>query len=365
MPKRRTAEEAEQPDEVTEVLFDLAVKHVRAASVGSASLLQKKMKLGFVRASRLFDLLVERGVLAQDVTLCDHKGRRFLVASGERDDAPVERPIRPILPAVEIAKDSHTKRILGIPDLHSPYVDPQGIAIILALLKHPPHDKPWDLIFLFGDIHDFYQVSHFDQNPERLNDLQQELDQTWGLLLSIREAAPRVKIEAVVGNHEGRLDRCITRNAPALKSLRTNSLKTQLHLDELGIHMSPPKKPFMLTPNFRMTHGAGPNDDGCKYSQFSAYSARYNLEKFWARGCSAHTHRAGAYFRTHSGQTDYWLECGCLCDRAKVSDDYATEANWQSAFAIFYQIEDRVHGSLIPIEQGECVVEGKTYHAKG
>lgn len=51
--------ENEEDDE----LFDEAVKTVRAAKKASASLLQRRLKIGYARAARLLDIMEAKGII--------------------------------------------------------------------------------------------------------------------------------------------------------------------------------------------------------------------------------------------------------------------------------------------------------------
>jgi S-DNA-T family DNA segregation ATPase FtsK/SpoIIIE len=72
-------------------LFDQAVQVVRAAGRGSVSLLQRKLRIGYSRASRLVDQLEEAGILGPD--LGGNQGRA--VIGVEDDSAPTPPPTGP------------------------------------------------------------------------------------------------------------------------------------------------------------------------------------------------------------------------------------------------------------------------------
>jgi S-DNA-T family DNA segregation ATPase FtsK/SpoIIIE len=57
-------------DAESDPLWDSAVRHILKAKRGSASLLQRAFGIGYTRASRLVDLMGERGILS------DHKGSK-------------------------------------------------------------------------------------------------------------------------------------------------------------------------------------------------------------------------------------------------------------------------------------------------
>jgi S-DNA-T family DNA segregation ATPase FtsK/SpoIIIE len=68
-------------DDDDEKLFNQAVAVVVSAKKASSSLLQRKLRLGFSRASRLIDMMEERGIIGGEVP--GSKGREVLI-----DDIP-------------------------------------------------------------------------------------------------------------------------------------------------------------------------------------------------------------------------------------------------------------------------------------
>lgn len=68
-------------DDVDDELFDDAVEIVVSAEKASSSLLQRKLSIGFARASRLIDKMEQRGIIGKEVT--GSKGREVLL-----DDIP-------------------------------------------------------------------------------------------------------------------------------------------------------------------------------------------------------------------------------------------------------------------------------------
>ena len=60
---------------------------------------------------------------------------------------------------------------------------------------------------------------------------------------------------------------------------------------------------------------------------------------------------------------DYRYEGGCLCDKSKMSEPYATYPNWQNAFAVLYELGNALVVELVPIVDRQCVVQGKVFRA--
>jgi S-DNA-T family DNA segregation ATPase FtsK/SpoIIIE len=66
-------------------LFDAAVEIVKSAGRGSVSLLQRKLRIGYSRASRLVDQLEEAGILGADQG--GNQGRAVLVGDEPQQHA--------------------------------------------------------------------------------------------------------------------------------------------------------------------------------------------------------------------------------------------------------------------------------------
>ena len=90
-------------------------------------------------------------------------------------------------------------KVAVIADTHCPYHDPRAIELACLLIQE---FKPDELVHL-ADGQDFYSVSSFDRDPERVIRLQDELDQGYGVNAQLASAAPdtqRYYLES--GNHE-------------------------------------------------------------------------------------------------------------------------------------------------------------------
>ena len=61
-----------------------------------------------------------------------------------------------------------------IGDTHVPYQDKSAIKCAIKIIKSI---EPDNIIFI-GDIIDFYSISRFSKTPDRINSLQDDLDET-------------------------------------------------------------------------------------------------------------------------------------------------------------------------------------------
>ena len=105
--------------------------------------------------------------------------------------------------ANRISKPTKTKKIIVINDVHVPHQNTRMINNLVKLIE----DEQPDEIILNGDMVDFYDLSSFDKDPNRTQNLQQELDILYQMLLVFRAACPEAKIVYIEGNHEDRLKR--------------------------------------------------------------------------------------------------------------------------------------------------------------
>jgi hypothetical protein len=233
-----------------------------------------------------------------------------------------------------------------VSDDHAPYQHEAAYACRLAAIRL---FKP-DVLFLGGDHCDFYQISRFEKTPDRVHKLQDDLDETYGLISGYREAAgPRCRIVYLAGNHEERLDKFILRHAEALWSLRSLSIHNLLGLKQLKIK---------YVPGGVMAYEGVTFKHGNLVSGKSGYSAYREMDTWWRPGVSGHTHRAALIWRTTADAPAFWVESGCGCKTL----DYVKgrPADWQLALSYFYR-ERRTglwHPNVAVIRDGRTIIDG-------
>lgn len=252
------------------------------------------------------------------------------------------------LPAVD-QRGSSVAVIL--PDVHAGFEDRLTIDNVLEYVRDA---NPGALVQL-GDMVDFYGISRFDKEPDRIDTVQSELNVAHHLWERFKDAAPHAKYYQLEGNHEHRLYKTLLAN-PGLFSLDALRPEKLFRLDELGVHWVPAEKTLKLNNSLVVTHGAV--DDGCKMSQHSAYSARSNLEKWGVSGISGHTHRVGSHYRTLADRVLAWHEIGCLC---RLDPGYVKYPNWQQGFATVYHTSNRFHVVVTAITSHQFIANGRKY----
>ena len=97
-----------------------------------------------------------------------------------------------------------TEKTMVTADYHGIYLDKRAYAVMLAFATLY---KPNNFV-INGDLIDFYSISKFDKDPRRLNDMQEEINQTNSVLGHLRERlGPDVNMYFVEGNHDNRMQR--------------------------------------------------------------------------------------------------------------------------------------------------------------
>lgn len=231
-------------------------------------------------------------------------------------------------------------KFIVLSDIHFPYHDDKALKAVYKFLEQHPADT----IILNGDILDFYDVSSFDKDPDRINSLQGEINLAQKFFSKLRDLSFDSRIIFVKGNHEQRLERYLKKH-PELYSLDVLKLPNLLGLNEINIEYK--DKGFKLG-SLKIIHGD-------MVRKFSAYTARGELEKHDSSGISSHTHRGGAYYYRTPERYLAWFESFCLCD---LNPEYIDEPNWQQGFLYGYVEKDSFAVTPIPIVDGKikCVL---------
>ena len=235
-------------------------------------------------------------------------------------------------------RQSHNsaKTFLFIGDIHVPFHDVLATNLLLEFIRtHKP-----DTIYLIGDIVDFYTLSKYDKNPQRLITLQDDLDQAVELLTAIREAAgTECRMYFRSGNHEYRLDKYLAAH-PEISQLRAMRLSSLLEFKALEIKEIGYTEYHELF-GMQIEHGD-------LVRKRSGSTAGGMLDKRWKSGISGHTHRLGVHYISNQSGDYFWAENGCLCS---VSPHYVIgRPDWHQGFSLVSKVDDH-----LVIEQARIV----------
>lgn len=226
-------------------------------------------------------------------------------------------------------------KFVVLSDIHFPYHDDKALKAVYKFLEQ----HPINTIILNGDILDFYDVSSFDKDPDRINSLQKEIDLANKFFHKLRSVSPGSRIIFVKGNHEDRLERYLKKH-PELYSLEALKLPNLLNLDNYCIEYR--DKGFKLG-SLKIIHGT-------IVRKYAGYTARAEMEKNDCSGISGHTHRLCCfYFRTPMRDL-MWAESGCLCD---LNPEYVDCPSWTQGF--LYGMVERDSFAITPLP----IVKGK------
>lgn len=207
------------------------------------------------------------------------------------------------------------KKYLIIPDMHCDHEDYRALHGVYEFGKAWKPDK----IILMGDGVDFYAVSSFDKNPDKILSLQKEIDVLHYHLKEIRKFY-KGDITYLQGNHEERLLRYLKKN-PEMSSLRSiSSIPQVLQLDKFDVD-------YKLSEE---NHGVL-FKHGDVVRKHSAYTAKAEMETEGTSGGSGHTHRMSSHYKTDRSGQHAWFEFGHLCDE-KQAEYIKGVANWQKGF---------------------------------
>ncbi len=234
-------------------------------------------------------------------------------------------------------------------DVHIPYHDP----FAWGLFKDAARALSPEIIVLGGDFVDFYSISRFDTDPERLLSMQEELDQARRELGSLRELCPNASIVFRKGNHEMRLQKKLWRKSPEFSQLRALRLEELLGFKELGVEYR--EEDMFRVGDLNHIHGD-------ELAGGSLYPARNLWGKAPGNMLFGHYHKMQAHFQRHSSGkvTGSWAN-GCLCS---LRPDYHILPQWQQGFTLVdYLPSGLFFVSQVPVLQNEhgyfCVLEGK------
>ena len=203
--------------------------------------------------------------------------------------------------------------VVALGDVHAPYQDDRAIALACKLLEAV---NPQWVVHLADGI-DFYQLSSFDKEPDRLLQLQDDLDVAYSVNKTLNSAAPDAAwFYLNDGNHEKRLWRYLCRH-PEIAQLAVLDLANLLRLDDLHWTLSEPV--CYLGSRLELTHGES-------YSKHAGWGAKKELERrfFQQSVLMGHTHKVGQYTARGPRHVVAGWEVGCLCTWSRTTSAMPT-----------------------------------------
>jgi hypothetical protein len=235
-----------------------------------------------------------------------------------------------VFPSTEqVEADIHTNfnnldlvRFGFITDEHHPYVDPIARELAMMILTDfDPH-----VATAGSDAIDFYAISSFDKNPERIKGggVQKEINAWKKSQREWREQFPDTDFYFLLGNHEDRWRRYLWRH-PEFEELDALKLENLLDFESFGIQHAPDNE--LVIKNRLLVH------HGDRTSINSAYGAKLQItrEFYSISMLMGHTHKGGVHYATTRNGIIQAHECFCLCE---LDPEYMTNPNWQQGITL-------------------------------
>jgi hypothetical protein len=198
---------------------------------------------------------------------------------------------------------------------------------------------------LNGDICDFFQLSRFNRDGTREDQLQEELDQGNAFRAAVREAAPDAVIDETEGNHDRRIRDWLGANAPRSKGCgccnhRCCSSTGRNHHGASRLRVPTPRAISLF-------------DTGPSSGKAQATSAKGELDNAGISGWSGHTHRL-ATFRKNGYRSLQWTEQGGFM---RLDPDYIAggKPDWTQGCVVgeFSTRSDSFSVSEVPFVDGK------------
>jgi hypothetical protein len=332
-------------------------------------------RFGHFSESVVYDLFGNHSELQREAGLRDmrsttaFRNRRAKLKTEERIQEYFKREVMPWAGKfTKKAKGKGPKRLIVGSDFHAHHVDQFALSVFLDVIKRV---QP-EYIALNGDVYDFPTVGKWAQPPNKLLNLQDELDFTYKKILKpVRKAAPDADISLVIGNHEYRLIRFLADAAPGLASLRCLSFSKLLRLDELC--MSLVVNDSLLAPNakeqkraymenwrvyedcFVVTHGTAAGKD----------VALKELDRWRMSGTSGHVHRPQIISRPTLGNAHaVWIVTGMMADKSHGREFVRGFNDWTKGFAVITLADGVAFPQPVIVQDGKAEYAGHFYRER-
>lgn len=259
---------------------------------------------------------------------------------------PVSSPNVPL--KIHLGKEPQTVAVIN--DTHNPYQDVKALSLVEGLIEEI---QPAILVYA-GDMSDFYQISTFDKDPNRIGEMQADINNTKVMFHRHKRILPNTRKILLDGNHEDRWQKFLWSKASALSSLDCLTISQLYDLEEFGIEHIAYEQGLMINDIFLILHGT-------IASIHSGYTAKRMYEKHGGCGICAHCHRGGSFYKRDRFGTWGWWENFCLCS---LDPDWTIHPNWVQGFSLVHFIgTKRFWVEQIPITGHAAMYGGKLYEA--
>jgi predicted phosphodiesterase len=238
-------------------------------------------------------------------------------------------------------------------DLHAPYHSESALKLVCKVIK----DTKPAYVTSIGDMLDMMAVmTHQKTVSQRKVSLVEEIKAANAAIDQIDAVAGKAKKILVSGNHESRVDRYLTKNAPDLEGI--------ISVAEL---MQAPRRGWEVIPygehkrigKLVLTHDVG----------ISGERSIFAAEKdFNTNVVTGHTHiQRWAVVGNGRGDSHVTASGGWLGDpkHATYVPEIKKQRNWSHGFNVFHLLPNgNVFVTPVPIVDGQCIVNGTVYSVK-
>lgn len=245
------------------------------------------------------------------------------------------------------------KRVLHVPDVHSPFHDKTAWKLFLSIAK----DFKPDIVVIHGDFFDFYSVSRHDKDP--LVDFKlwkDEMKEARCVLADIESLKARTQV-FLEGNHEKRLQNYISNECPKLSGIyKTPEL---LGLDESWLYLPYGQDNHYKIGKLICTHGSRAGEN----------PAASMVKKYRSSVAFGHTHRIQEYsIKNAHGEEFVGLNIGWLGSERRAAEYIKDFADWSHGFMLSWHRDNgSFYYQLIKIQHNktECsaLFGGEVYSA--
>jgi len=221
---------------------------------------------------------------------------------------------------------SPNNRIAIFGDIHAPY---HSVEAIKWAVKETKKLSP-TILLINGDLSDFYQISKFLTDPDKM-DLKSEIRIATQLLQYFKKELPNTKIIYKAGNHCDRLRKYIIRSAPELSGITDCSLQQIFQLKRFNIDFVPEHQ-IIHCGSMSLIHG---HEIGNICVQYAAKKL-YDLAK--VNCIASHTHRPSEYTaRNLRGDIIRTYITPALCS---LKPEFRRQNDWQNGFGFLIVKKD-------------------------
>lgn len=252
-----------------------------------------------------------------------------------------------------------SKRIFVFPDTQMPYDSRRALKAVIRCCG----DLQPDEVIHIGDLADFPQPSRWSKGTaaEFEGSVFDDVEQIKRRFFEPLRAVYDGPVGVHEGNHDLRPREYLAKYSPALAASGAFNIETLLDFEGFGVDLLPAFN--KIAPGWVTTHG---HLGQIAQSRISGNTALNAAKKFNTSVVMGHTHRQGIGSQTYGFDGEVkklvtGVEVGHLMDQRRAAYLKQGTGNWQMGFAILTVDGQHVHPDLIPIHQGEFIVDGHVW----